>query len=132
MLVAACGSNKGQGSVTGSLTQDGGRARAASQFSHSVIGGIGANDIGRGMAGQERLIAADAEYRALEYGQSGTPIEWTDPANHQHGSIVPDKPYLEGNHYCRAYTHTIYGSAPPLTAKGTACRDPDGTWRNVG
>jgi surface antigen len=76
-------------------------------------------------------MAAAAEYRALEYGQPGAPTPWDNPASQHRGQIVPGKPYQQGNLYCRAYTHTIYISGQPTTARGTACRQPDGTWKTV-
>jgi len=32
---------------------------------------------------------------------------------------------------CRQFTHTIYIDGKPQTARGTACRNPDGTWQPV-
>ena len=77
-------------------------------------------------------LAAAAEYRALEYGQVGQPTPWDNPANQHRGQIVPGKPYQQNGTYCRPFTHTIYISGSPETARGTACRQPDGTWRTVG
>jgi surface antigen len=45
---------------------------------------------------------------------------------------VPGKPYQQGNSFCRPYTHTSSVSGEPQTARGTACRGPDGTWNPVG
>ena len=33
---------------------------------------------------------------------------------------------------CRQYTHTVYIDGRPQTMRGTACRNPDGTWQAVG
>jgi surface antigen len=45
---------------------------------------------------------------------------------------VPAAPYRRGALDCRDYTHTIYIDGRPQTMRGTACRNPDGTWSNVG
>jgi surface antigen len=108
------------------------KSRSVPVSSRSVIGGIGGSKIGFELGAEERLTAANTEYRALEYGQSGAPVEWNDKSTSHHGSIVPGKAYQQGSRFCRAYTHTVYVKGDPQTAKGTACRDPDGTWRNVG
>ncbi len=123
-LFAACGSNRGADTVgtTGSVAPSG----------KIVIGGITSKEIGRHMGEQERRIAAETEYRALEYGRSGTSLDWKNPATRHRGSIVPGRPYQAGNQYCRSYTHTIYTDNSPDVAKATACRSPDGTWRSVG
>jgi surface antigen len=123
------------GTVTGSLPQSAARktrARAVPVTSRSVVGGIGGSKIGFELGAEERLTAANTEYRALEYGQSGAPMEWNDRTTKHHGSVVPDKPYKQGSRYCRAYTHTLYLKGAPEIQRGTACRDSDGTWRNVG
>jgi surface antigen len=97
-----------------------------------VIGGIGGSDAGRRMSDRERGIAANAEYRALEYGRSGAPTAWDYPATHHRGSIVPGRPYQKGSQYCRTYTHSISGGGGPETVKGIACREANGTWRSAG
>ena len=138
-LIVACGSNNRQGSLVGSFAgsiggaQTGrGPSRVVTIPGGAVIGGIGSNEVGRQMSDRERGIAANAEYRALEYGRSGAPTAWDYPATSHRGSIVPGRPYQKGSQYCRTYTHTINRSASPETVKGTACREPNGTWRSVG
>jgi surface antigen len=120
-LIVACGSNRSADTVgaTGSVTP-----------AKTVIGGIGSNQAGRQLGARERSIAADAEFRALEYGRSGATLDWA--ASSHRGSIVPGKPYQAGNQFCRPYTHTVYTGSSPDVAKATACRSPDGTWRSVG
>jgi surface antigen len=43
--------------------------------------------------------------------------------------VVPGPAYVQNGRNCRAYTETIYIDGRPQTARGTACRNPDGTWR---
>jgi surface antigen len=136
VLVAACGSNQGSGFLLGAFSSPtkppAGNARVrASTGNGAVIGGISGNNIGRQMSTRERSIAADAEYRALEYGRSGAPMAWTYPAMNHRGSIVPGRPYRKGEQYCRTYTHTINRGGSPEIVKGVACRDDDGTWRGI-
>ena len=97
----------------------------------AMIGGIVGSEIGRSMDKQDRLLAQQAEYAALEEGESGNPRRWRNPDNDHYGDIVPSRPYKRGSVDCRDYTHTIYIDGKPRTMRGTACRNPDGTWRNV-
>jgi surface antigen len=97
-----------------------------------VVGGIIGNQIGRSLDEEDRQLAAAAEYQALEYGQAGATTPWDNPQTQNHGQIVPGKPYQQGSQYCRPYTHTIYVGGQPQTARGTACRHPDGTWQTIG
>ena len=137
VVVTACGSNQGAGSLLGAFSSPAaktaeGRGRVrASAGNGVVIGGIAGKEIGREMSTRERGIAADAEYRALEYGQSGSKTAWSYPAMNHRGAIVPGRPYKKGEQYCRTYTHTVTRGGSPKIVKGVACRDDNGTWRGV-
>ncbi len=143
VLAAACGpgNKQGTGTIVGAVT--GGVAGAAigggkgsrgvaGAAIGAVVGGIVGNEIGRQLDERDRQMAAAAEYQALEYGQPGAPTPWDNPASQHRGQIVPGKPYQQGSLFCRPYTHTIYIGGQPQTARGTACRQPDGTWKAVG
>jgi surface antigen len=69
---------------------------------------------------------------ALERGPSGAPVAWRNPDSGRYGTIVPGPQYQQAGRNCRSYTHTIYIGGQPQTARGTACRNPDGTWTAVG
>ena len=97
----------------------------------AVIGGIVGSEIGRRMDQQDRMLAQQAELAALEKGQSGVATPWRNPDNDHHGMVVPGRPYRQGADDCRDYSHTVYFEGRPETIRGTACRNPDGTWRNV-
>ena len=77
------------------------------------------------------MLAQQAELAALEKGQSGVATPWRNPDNQRHGMVVPGRPYRIGEQDCRDYSHTIYVDGQPRTMRGTACRNPDGSWRNV-
>ena len=50
-------------------------------------------------------------------------------------SIAPgylEREWTENGRRCRAFTETIYIGGRPETARGVACRNPDGTWTPVG
>jgi surface antigen len=140
-LVGACGTgnNEGTGTIVGALAggvvghQFGkGSGNVAATVGGAVIGGIIGNQIGHDMDERDRRMAAAAEYRALEYGQTGSATPWNNPATRHRGQIVPGQYYSEGGRFCRPYTHTIYIDGAPETARGTACREQNGTWRSVG
>ena len=98
----------------------------------AVVGGIVGSEIGRGMDRQDRILAQQAELAALEKGQSGVATPWRNPENGRYGQVVPGRPYRIAERDCRDFTHTIYLDGRPQTMRGTACRNPDGSWRNVG
>jgi surface antigen len=98
----------------------------------AVVGGIVGSEIGRSLDKQDRLYAQQAEYTALETGRSGQRTQWRNPDNGRYGEVVPGQSYRRGPSDCRDYTHTIYIDGRPQAMRGTACRNPDGTWSNAG
>jgi surface antigen len=98
----------------------------------AVIGGILAHRVARGMDEADRRMAAEAEYQAMEFGEPGTSTAWENPATQHRGVIVPEKPYPQGDEYCRAYTHTVDLGGAGDTIRDIACRTPDGVWRAGG
>jgi surface antigen len=109
-----------------------GSGRVVGTMAGAVIGGIVGHDIGRKLDQRDRMLAQQAEVDAWERGQSGRPVQWRNPENGRYGEIVPMQPYRRGNYDCRDYTHTVYIDGRPQAMRGTACRNPDGTWSNVG
>ena len=108
-----------------------GAGRIVATATGAFIGGIIGSEIGRSMDRQDRLLAQDAELRALERGTSGTPVGWRNPDTGRYGEVVPGAPYRRGSYDCRDYVHTVFIDGRPQTMRGTACRNPDGTWRAV-
>jgi surface antigen len=141
LLLAGCGPegpNKADtglavGAIAGGLlgsTVGGGGGRIAATMVGAVVGGIVGSEIGRSMDRQDRILAERAEFDAFERGDAGRPVRWRNSENGRYGEVVPMEPYRRGSFDCRDYTHTIYIDGRPQTMRGTACRNPDGTWRN--
>ncbi|HZQ13474.1 MAG TPA: RT0821/Lpp0805 family surface protein [Pseudolabrys sp.] len=105
---------------------------AAGHIAGALIGaGAGAligNRIGAALDDEDKKRAYEAEMNALERGESGAPVGWRNPDSGRYGSVVPGPAYVANGRNCRAYTETIYIDGRPETARGTACRNPDGTW----
>jgi surface antigen len=94
-----------------------------------TVGLIG-GQIGRGIDDNDRKTGLGAEYRALEYGESGVGVDWTG-RNGVAGAVVPGPRYRINDIDCRQYTHTIVFHSMTESAQATACRRSDGTWRLV-
>jgi surface antigen len=117
--IAGSAFGKGDGKIVGAILG-------------GVAGGIVGNEIGRKLDERDRLLAQKAEFEALETGRSGEPRRWSNPDNGRYGDIVPQAPYQRAGRDCRDYAHTVYMEGRPTTVRGTACRNPDGTWAAVG
>ena len=109
-----------------------GRGNVLATVAGAVVGGIVGSEVGRGLDERDRQLAQAAEFDALERGQSGVSRQWKNPDNGRYGDVVPSKPYKRGANDCRDFTHTVYIEGRPQQMRGTACRNPDGTWQNVG
>ena len=103
-------------------TGSGDTARLAAPLRDGILAG----DLGTNLPDKARKRAADAEYKALEGGQTGAPVTWK-VADIQ-GTVVPQQPYSVGSTNCRRYTHTITQDGAARSATGTACRR-DGVWK---
>jgi surface antigen len=123
------------GALTGGLigSQFGGGTgeRIAAGLAGAAIGGLVGNRIGASMDDQDKERAYAAQMQALESGRAGKAVAWKNPDSGRYGSIVPGKAYESNGLQCRPYTHTIYIDGKPQVARGSACRNPDGTWTAV-
>jgi surface antigen len=97
-----------------------------------VVGGIVGNEIGRSLDQRDRELARQAEYDAWERGPARQPVRWRNPDNGRYGEVIPEAPYKRGAVDCRDFVHRVYIDGRPQTMRGTACRNPDGTWTQVG
>jgi surface antigen len=127
-LVGALG-----GALIGSQIGGGPGERIAAGVAGAAIGGLIGNRIGAAMDDEDKRRAYAAQMQALDTGVSGAPVAWRNPDSGRYGSVVPGAPYQQASGVtCRPYTHTIYIDGKPQTARGEACRNPDGTWTPQG
>jgi len=119
------------GGVIGSSIGGNGAGGVVGAVAGAMVGGIIGSEIGRDLDRRDRELAREAEYDALERGRSGRARIWRNSSNGNYGEIVPSRPYRRGDHDCRDYEHTVYIGGRPETMRGTACRNPDGTWRSA-
>ncbi len=108
-----------------------GRGSIATAAIGAVVGGVIGSEIGRSMDQRDRMLAQRAEFAALERGTSGRAEIWRNPDNDRHGEVIPGPPMRRGSEDCREYEHRVYIDGRPRVMRGIACRNPDGTWRNV-
>jgi surface antigen len=96
----------------------------------SIMGALVGGAIGNRLDARDKRMAAEAAQRAFEQNQAGQASVWRNPDSGNSGSITPTKTYqLANGQYCREYKQTITIGGQPNQAYGTACRQPDGSWR---
>ena len=119
----------GSGALLGAAVAGGGTGnRLAGAAIGGLLGGLIGNRIGAALDDEDRERAYAAQIDALEHGRSGAPVAWRNPDSGRYGTVVPGPAYQQAGRNCRSFTHTIYIDGRPQTARGTACRNSDGTW----
>ncbi|HYH21103.1 MAG TPA: RT0821/Lpp0805 family surface protein [Azospirillum sp.] len=120
------------GAVAGGLLGSrfgGGAGRVATVGIGTVLGALAGREVARYLKGNDTERAVAAERQAVS---QGSPIDWSNPETGARGSVQPQRTYQNNaGQTCRDYTHTIYVQGQAESARGTACRQPDGSWALV-
>ena len=129
LALSACsttGADRG-GSATQAFA--GTRPHVGAAIVEAMAGGLVAGPVGAGLDTRDRRRALEAEYRALEYTPAGQKVAWGRPGDRGgFGEVVAGSPYRVGSQDCRQYAHTVNVEGRAQTARGAACRNPDGSW----
>jgi surface antigen len=141
--LAACSADSGPKEVGGTVVGAGAGAlignavggaagnRVAGTLLGAALGGFLGNRIGVALDDDDKRRAYAAQMQALETGPSGAPVAWRNPDSGRYGNVVPGPAFQQNGASCRQYTHTVYIDGQPQTQRGTACRNPDGTWTTI-
>jgi len=119
------------GGVIGNLVGGNSGNRLAGTVIGATVGGLIGNRVGASLDEEDRRRAYAAQMQALEAGPSGAPVAWRNPDDGRYGNVVPGPAYQAHGATCRQFTETVYIDGNPQVARGTACRNPDGTWTAV-
>jgi len=117
------------GALLGSaITGDSAVGVAVGTLAGAYIG----RDIGKKLEEADQQKMYQTTQGALETGVSGTTSQWYNPDSGNGGSITPQPSYENTDgQYCREYQQTVTIGGEPETAYGTACRQPDGSWKII-
>lgn len=142
LTLAACQQGQGPSNETiGTLGGAAGGALIGNQFGKgagntaatavgAVLGALAGRELAKSMSTTDQDRAVRAEQTAVARNES---ITWNNPDTGNRGTIEPTRTYTNSNgNTCREYNHTVYINGRAETARGTACREDDGTWRLVG
>jgi surface antigen len=97
-----------------------------------LAGGLIGGAIGDRMDAADRRDAEKAAQQALEKEPSGTAVAWHNPDSDHSGTVTPVRTFQNSDgQYCREYRQTVDIGGKQQQAYGTACRQPDGSWKIV-
>lgn len=110
----------------------GGTGQTVATIAGTLIGaGLGAS-IGSSLDKADMGYYNQTSQRALETAQPGQALPWNNPQTGNSGTVTPSNYYQDDSgRYCREYTQTIKVGGKTQQGHGTACREPDGTWKIV-
>ncbi len=142
LVLAGCaqgaGPKQGVGTVAGAV----GGAAIGSQFGRgtgniaaiaagTLIGAFLGSEVGKSLDNADRTAIDQANARAYS-APVGERIAWNNPQSGNSGYVVPMREGTSANGaYCREFQNTIIVGGRQEQAYGTACRQPDGSWKVV-
>lgn len=96
-----------------------------------LLGALMGSEIGASLDKADVAYANQANYRA-HTTPLGETISWNNPDSGHYGTVTPVRDvYSSSGSYCREYQQTITVDGRQQKAFGTACQQPDGTWRII-
>jgi len=128
LLGAATGAGLAADWTSGS--DGGGRVMAIA--AGTLVGSMVGSEIGKALDEQDRMRMARARQQALEHYPSGRSSTWQNPDTGHRGAVTPQPAYQnDRGQYCREFTQEIEIGGEVQEGYGTACRQPDGSWKII-
>lgn len=113
------------GGIAGSNIGEG-KGRIAATIGGTILGLLGGHAIGESI---DRTDSACTGY-ALDRLPDGHTARWVNPDSNQSFDVTPVRSWRsENNQYCREYTVDTTIAGRPQQISGTACLQPDGSWK---
>lgn len=98
----------------------------------TLLGALVGSEVGKSLDRADRTYMAQTTQQTLETAPSGQTMNWRNPDNGNYGTVVPQAAYQNASgQYCREYQQTVTVGGQTERAFGTACRQPDGSWKIV-
>jgi surface antigen len=104
-----------------------GDGRTAATIIGALIGASIGGNIGRSMDDNDRMRIA----QALETRPINAPTTWVNPDNRNAYTVIPTRTYDSAGGPCREYTMDAVIGGRQEKVVGNACRQADGSWRNI-
>lgn len=143
LSVAACSADSGPKENLGTLLGAGlgglagaqigsGSGQLAAVAGGTLLGAFLGKEIGSSLDKADQAYAHQAAQQTLETAPTGQSGTWSNPDSGNAGSITPTTTYQTASgEYCREYQQTVTVGGQTESAYGTACRQPDGSWKVV-
>lgn len=95
-----------------------------------LLGGLLGGAIGNHLDQKDKEMAARNAQATLESARTGQTTAWRNPDSGHSGTLTPTRTYqTSSGQYCREYQQEITIGGEKHQSYGTACRQPDGSWK---
>lgn len=141
LALAGCQTAGGNKEAGGTLVGAGLGALAGSQIGSGrgqlvavAVGALGGallgNSVGKSLDRADQLAMERAQNTAYT-APIGQPVEWRNPDSGHQGAVTPirEGTHVQSGAYCREYQQSVTIDGRTESAFGTACRQPDGSWK---
>jgi len=109
----------------------GGSGKIIAAVAGGLAGAFLGNQIGSSLDKADQAYAEQASQQATN-APVGQTIAWNNPDSGNSGTITPTRDGNDGaGNYCREYQTTVTVGGEVQKAFGTACQQPDGSWKVV-
>ncbi len=110
----------------------GGSGQVAAIAAGTLLGAFLGSEVGKSLDSADKAAMASTTNQALETQPTNSVAAWQNPDSGNSGTITPTKTYqTSGGTYCREFQQTITVGGKTEQGFGTACRQPDGSWKIV-
>ncbi len=121
----------GTGALIGSQI-GGGRGQLVAVAVGTLAGALVGQEVGRTLDRADQLAMQQNAQYALEHTRTNQATGWRNPDTGNFGSVMPVETYQTSTgQYCREYLQTVVIGGQQQQAYGTACRQPDGSWKII-
>ena len=103
----------------------GGSGQTVATIGGAALGAFVGSRVGRKMDNNDQRKTAEA----LEKSPNDRATTWRNPDTGQTYSVTPTHTYTSPSGPCRDFTTTTQIDGHQEVVQGTACRQPDGTWK---
>ncbi|MFT5448395.1 MAG: surface antigen [Gammaproteobacteria bacterium] len=138
LILSGCGDGQirnqevgtGVGAVLGGLLGaqvGGGKGQLAAVAAGALLGAYLGGNVGRSMDETDRVET----HKTLERTPTGQKSTWQNPDNGNRYDVTPTRTYEDAGRPCREYTTEARIEGKRESVRGTACREPDGSWQAI-
>ncbi len=143
LSLSACVTDQGQKQTLGTLIGAGLGGLAGSQIGSGsgqlaavgagvLLGGLLGSEVGKSLDKADQAYLANNAQITLESAPTGMSSSWVNPDSGNSGSLTPTNTYATASGQpCREYHSTVTIDGQTEVVYGTACRQPDGSWKLV-